>query len=235
VTKDLISSFGPVTFSIGFLEADLPLVAQAFSSWKMHVLDSVSDVHAYGTFDALVATLAPLTAPPRRSLLIRTRSRWTAYFDNFINGSDAFGPIGHLSSVLGCRGAILTNVPHTLDGDYDHKPGTYGAVQFELYGPEADNPLGCVRSISVAYDGGKWRFDARGAVQQFEEVERYGQRRIVDRFTPAMLIQYALELGIDVFNEDFYAGEARLISYANRASKPARECSFAEARIELGL
>lgn len=145
------------------------------------------------------------------------------------------GPVCHLADVMECRGVILTNISQSLHGDSERGKGTYGAVQFEMYGPGADNPLGCVRSVSVVFDGDRWRFDANGSVQPFEDVDCYNNRNVIDRFTPVMLAEYASALEIDAFNEAFYANEACAVSYANAASKPARECALADARLEFGL
>jgi hypothetical protein len=145
------------------------------------------------------------------------------------------GPVCHLADVMGCRGVILSNISQSLHGDFERGKGTYGAVQFEMYGPGADNPLGCVRSVSVAFDGDRWRFDANGSIQPFEDIDCYNKRDVVDRFTPAMLAEYAAALGINAFSERFYAGEACVVTYANAASKPARECALADAQLESGI
>jgi len=53
------------------------------------------------------------------------------------------------------------------------------------------------------YDDGR-AFDSDGPVLPFEQVERYREKRIRDRFTPEMLEAYARALGIDLFNAKFY-------------------------------
>lgn len=231
-----VDEHAPVVFRMGFLDASLDASSDAFVRWKSSLYDSVevSQVAPDGLIKH-AARLEPLTLPPRRSLFVATRSAWTAYLDNSILGTDAIGPVCHLSDVLGCRGVLLTCVPHTLRGDFGRAKGTYGAVQFELYGPGADNPLGCVRSVSATYDGGRWRFEANGSMQAFEDIDSYSRRRISDRFTPKLLADYARALGIDAFSEDYYRGDARLVAYENKGSEPARQCSLAEARLELGL
>lgn len=222
----------PVTFSIGFLEAECNAVAQAFHAWSTPLFRSVDVQRITGDLSSLVSQLEPLTAPPQRSLLIPTRSQWTAYLDNFINGTDAFGPVSHLAQVLNCRAVVLTCVPTPSEAIFPSR-AMFEAVQFEIYGPGTNDPLGCVRSISVARDAGRLRFDASGLAQPFEDVERYNRRAVDERFTPAMLERYAIALEIAPFDEAFYLGEAQLFFYANVA--PARQCSIAEARRERGL
>jgi hypothetical protein len=86
-----------------------------------------------------------------------------------------------------------------------------GAVQFELFGPVDTEFLNYVRTVSVVFDGSKWRFDATGTVQAFEDVAAYRARRIRDRFTSAMLERYCQALGIDVFDPSFYGPRAVLV------------------------
>jgi hypothetical protein len=188
-----------------------------------------------GDLAALISQLEPLTMPPRRSLWLRTNSRWTAYLDNSILGTDAFGPIGYLAEILNCEGAILTCAFGPREGKAASKKVIYDSIQFEKYGPGADNPLGCIRSVLVARDGGPWQFDASGTPQDFEELECYQHPLVKNRFTPMMLDRYASALGIDAFRESFYLQDARLISYANLNSVPPRECSLTEVRREFGL
>ena len=51
-----------------------------------------------GDLQDLLGRLNPLTAPPTVILWVATKSNWTAYFDNFVNGSDPFPPISYLLS-----------------------------------------------------------------------------------------------------------------------------------------
>jgi len=225
----------PFTVKIGFLEAKLHDVAQKFRSWREEHFHTVGCSWLDGTIAEMLPQMAPLTIPPRRALLIETRSDWTAYFDNGAQGPDPFGPIGHLAEVMCCRGLIATNAPHTLHSDSGRKMGSYGAVQFELFGPGTDNELGYVRSVSVAFDGGNWRFDANGEMQSFEQPERYNERRVVDRFTPKMLEEYCSALGIGMFDSEFYGHEACLVTVSDPLPVGSPELSLAEARVKLGV
>jgi hypothetical protein len=126
--------------------------------------------------------------------------------DNGTSGADARSPIAYLTQKLGHQGIIVTNVPHTLNEDTGSAKGTYGAVQFELFAESPREFLNYERSVAVAFDGGKWRFEASGRVQAFEEVEKYSSRRVQDRLTPEMLARYCAALGVDLNNEGFYSG-----------------------------
>jgi hypothetical protein len=185
-----------------------------------------------GDLSTLISFLEPLTAPPQRTLLIPTRSCWTAYFDNFVHGTDAYGPIGHLSDVMNCRGLILTCALGAPPAASSEKRD-FDTVQFELYGPGSRDPLGCLRSISVARDGGPSNFHSSGSPLPFENLANYERRSVAQRFTPTMLADYSLAIGIDAFSEPFYGNRAELIAYAN--APPARHCSVADMRREYGL
>lgn len=226
--------FGPVGFCIGFLELRIDEARDAFVSWKRSIHDSVITDQCSGDIASLIHNLEPLTMPPRRALLLGTTSRWVAYLDNGILGTDASGPIGHLSRTLKCRGVIATSIPHTKSEQNKSQKGSYGAVQFELYGPESDNPLGCIRSVGVTFDSG-WHFSANGTAQPFEDVSRYHEKRIATRFTEAMLLDYAAALGIDPYNELFYSRNASLVSFGRAGGAPVRECSLNDARAQLNL
>jgi hypothetical protein len=80
----------------------------------------------------------------------------------------------------------------------------YGAVMFTIYSSQKTDWLNRERSVGVMNDGGVWKFWAEGRVQPFEELERYGSRRLRDRFTYDMLNRYCLALGLCPFDETFY-------------------------------
>jgi hypothetical protein len=104
-----------------------------------------------------------------------------------------------------------------------------------LFSPTATDFLNFERTVSVSFDGGRWRFDANGAVQPFEEVERYDRRRISDRLTPAMLENYCRSLGIDFAGEDFWGDRGCLIATTEPVGSEAPELSLKAARVRLGL
>ena len=60
------------------------------------------------------------------------------------------------------------------------------------------------RWISLSRQGlRKWDFYNKGEPFDFEDTSVYEKRRIVDRFTPELMLQYAQKLGIDPYNIDF--------------------------------
>lgn len=254
--------YAPITSSAGFLEAPLEHVAAVLARWHrtlhytlingplptsldpvvLALAPDVPDPEGYLTvthlnerFPEVLHRLEPLQAPGRgRELLVSTRSAWTAYFENSIGGTDAFGPISFLSQGLKCRGLIVTCVPHTLKRKESASAGRYGAVQFELYGPERTEWLNLVRGVSAMNDGGPWRFDAIGTVQPFERSEQYTARRVRDRFTPEMLEGYCQAVGVDYFAPEFYGAESVLME-PHPAWKPTRIESLAQVQRQIGL
>jgi hypothetical protein len=229
------NTLAPLTFSVGFLEAPFASVIDANFQWIQPLYKTVEMVHSASDLRNALCQLVPLSAPPRRELLFATESNWTAYFDNGRNGPDAFPPISYLAQKLGCRGLVATCVPHTLETETGMARGTYGAVQFEMFGPVQREFLNYERSISVAYEAGKWRFDVIGMVQPFEEVAKYSARKIFDRFTPDMLERYCESLGVRLFDETFYSGPGELIAIRDTLPSNCVELTLEEARLEMGF
>lgn len=198
--------YAPITDAVGFLEASLSQVVEADERWRVSI-GGYAGQPISGTLPALLDALPPLTGPLLRYVWVRTSAGWTAYFDNFVNGSDTFGPISYLTQQLGCRGVTIGCRAGT------RKRGS--AVSFGLYGPEQTEWLNLVRAVSAVQDQGRWEWTATGTVQPFEEVERYQQRRVRDRLTPDMLARYCAALGIRPFDETFFGEGGYMVENRN--------------------
>jgi hypothetical protein len=231
----LDGEFAPLTYAIGFIEAPLRLVGDAFYKWRSSHCKKVTTSSFSSSLAEALINLPPLIVPPRKALLLQTDSQWTAYFDNGTNGGDPFPPMSYLAEHLKCRGLAVTCVPHTLKSEHKDARGTYGAVQFELFAPEPREFLNYERSISAANDGGHWVFNATGTVQPYEQTDRYAAPGISDRFTPEMLEDYCRALGIKVFDQGFYGPEAVLIRIHDGLPRSHKPLTLREAREELGL
>ena len=195
--------FAPITDTIGFLRCDAERAAQAFVAWQEGIQTPRGVELETSTAEVDLATalpkLLPLTSVERRRFLfIPTRSDWTAFVDNGHEGTDAYAQISYLAEQIGCDGVRATWVP-------EDRPGQWPATVLELYGPHQTNFLNTVRSVAVAFDGSKWSFSADGAVQPFEEVARYKERSIKKRFDGPMLDAYLQQLGIAMFDDEFFA------------------------------
>ncbi|HWJ23667.1 MAG TPA: hypothetical protein VNS52_15045, partial [Gemmatimonadaceae bacterium] len=121
--------FAPITFSVGFLERPLEDVADALRAWYAGAgIARTLRPLATGPFPAALGQLEPLGAPDFSRLWVATASpRWrTAYFDGFINGTDAFPPVSYLAERLGCHGLIAGAQPDSAT--------CFGATHIALYG-----------------------------------------------------------------------------------------------------
>ena len=144
----------------------------------------------------LMATLLPLQMPYKRQLLVGTTSGWTAIFDNSRYGGDPFSST-RIADSHRVRAVLATHAPATQT--------RLPATQFHLFGPTGEPPLMYVRTIDVGvFDSGRWQFLASGTAQPFEDLEAYGRRRVRDRFTREMLLDYLGALGIRADDPAFY-------------------------------
>lgn len=217
--------YDPITESMGFLDADFATVVAADREWRSSY-GTYLGRPVHGALCTLLDSLLPLTGPLLRRLWVETRGGWTAYFDNFVLGSDTFPPLSYLAQRLKCRAVTIGCRRETA------KRGA--AVIFSLYGPEPTEWLNIVRTVSAVQDNGRWEWTSSGTVQPFEELNHYGRRKIRDRLTPAMLTRYAAALGIHPFDEAFYGTRGQLID-SPVAQSDVRTETLQQARIWHGL
>jgi hypothetical protein len=220
----LDNRYAPITHTIGFLEANFSAVVQADGQWRKSIGTYLGQ-NQRGELASLLDALLPLTGPLLRYVWISTRSGWTGYFDNSINGS-SFGPISYLAGVLKCRGLTVGYRPQTKTAE--------GGASFSLFGPERTDWLNDIRSISAINDGGRWRWDANGIVQPFEETECYHAKRIRDRLTLDMIERYCAALGAQPFDESFYGKAGYLVENKNIKCQVRSE-TLPQARERFGL
>jgi hypothetical protein len=227
--------WAPVTSEMGFLELGAEQAAQAFAIWERGLMTPrgivVEVLPVTGTLEQVLSRLLPLTSgETQRHLFIPTRSAWTAYVENGWTGTDAASPMRSMARRLSIRCLRVVAVPHTLRGDH----GRYGAVMLGVYGPKQPEKLtSTVRALAAANDGGRWVFEQSGEPFPFEQVEKYQERRVRDRFTFEMLKDYLHHLGLAPFEEDFYmppGSHAWLIQKTGPFTTPGREHTLEEAR-----
>ena len=226
--------WAPTTSEMGFLEANAEHAARAFAAWQGGLLAprgmSVGVHQVSGPLEQALSALLPLTSPEAlRHLFIPTRSPWTGYVENARGGTDAASAMSYMAETLGCRGMRVVAVPHTLRKD----KGRYGAVMFELYGPQETDWLNYLRTLYAANDGGRWVFGQSGEPFPFEKLEQYQARRVRDRFTFDMLKEYLHHLGLTPFEEDFYLPQgapAWLVERTGPVSPSHKEFTLAQAR-----
>ncbi|WP_432889109.1 hypothetical protein ACQPYH_09460 [Kribbella sp. CA-245084] len=232
----LSDRYAPITSRFGFLELPLQAAGEGLLAWRQELYGRAKATPVGGSLGELLERLPPLTGGVRpRELLVGTAGdKWTAYFDCGFQGTDAVSAVGYLSENLKCHGLALDSTPHTL-GTSLEEPGRYGAVQFELFGPLPTDFLNYVRTISATHDGSRWRFDASGTVQPFEQPAQYEARKVRDKFTSEMLASYAAALGVRAFDEDFYAGQGLLIESRQKVPRKAESRSLADTQRYWGI
>jgi hypothetical protein len=214
-----------MTDAIGFVEARFADVVAADTRWR----DSLGGYRGRllsGPLPELLDRLLPFTGPLTRYTWVETAGGWTAYFDNFVLGSDTFGPVSYLAQQLGCRGVAV--------GCREGTARRGASASFSLYGPEPTEWLNVVRAVAAVQDNGRWEWSASGTPQPFEDTAAYQRRRVRDRLTPDMLAAYCGALGIRPFDESFYGTSGHMVE-RTRIGGNIRTESLQQARAWHGL
>jgi hypothetical protein len=227
--------FAPLTHQAGFLEAPFENTLKTFLSWQSEIGTQLGRQPRYnefiGSLEQALAHLEPLTTPPTKILLIQTRSRWTAFFDNGLRISDPESPVGHLCMMVPCRGVVVHYTPDRSQTANQHAIRIYGIASFRMFASHRTAWLNQERAIVAMNDGGSWLFSADGIEQPFEESERYNARRIADRLTGDMLERYCKALDIKLFDEAFYGTKAAIISTIQKLTPESPVMSLDEVRL----
>jgi hypothetical protein len=230
----LNDEFVPLTFQAGFLEATLESTLEVFLKWQSKIGAELGRQPQHqrlvGSLQQALACLEPLTTPPTKVLLMETRSRWTAFFDNGLRVSDPESPVGHLCTIIPCRGVVVHCAADRSQTRDQSALRIYGIVSFRMFAAHQTSWLNQERAVVAMNDGGSWLFSADGIQQSFEEPERYKARRIADRFTDEMLERYCKALGIGLFDEAFYGMKAAVINTVQKLPPRAPVMSLEEAR-----
>ncbi len=230
--------WAPVTSEMGFLETEAEVSARAFAQWQARLVEprgmGVEVRPVVGSLVQVLTALLPLSGPEvLRQLFIPTRGPWTAYVENGWTGTDAMTTMSYLAESLGCRGMRVVAVPHT----HRKGQGRYGAMMLEVYGPTPTLGINYLRALGASNDGGRWVFDESGQPFAFEQVEKYQERRVRDRFTFEMLKDYLRHLGLSPFEEDFYlprGAPAWMVERTGPVLPTQRDYTLAEAREHCG-
>lgn len=226
--------FAPLTYQIGFLEATFEDTLEVFLRWQYEIGSrsqrQPQHERLIGSLPRALARLEPLTTPPTKVLLMETRSRWTAFFDNGLRVSDPESPVGHLCTIVPCKGMVAHCTPDRSKTRGRDALRIYGVVSFRLFTSHKTDWLNQERAIVAMNDGGRWLFSAEGAEQPFEESQKYSARRIADRFTDEMLERYCEALGIKLFEGAFYGTKAAVINTVQILAPGSPIMSLEEAR-----
>jgi hypothetical protein len=216
----------PIGQGVGFVELELAEALWQYERWA-EAWEAPPSYRKLGKVPILeqLQELLPLEMPYTRRLLVDTKSGWTAIFDNSRGGGDLFPPVSYLSRSASARGLVAK---HTPPAQYP-----YPATQFHLFGPDGEPPLMYVRTIDAGiFDSGRWQFLTSGPARPFENERRYGARRIRDRFTREMLIEYLAALGLRPDDPEWYGSGVLVVDEAGR---PQWTASLEQARAEATL
>jgi hypothetical protein len=219
--------YAPLTDEIGFANASMPATVEAFCAWQRPIQAArgvqVTCRTVSGSLDALLQHLLPLTnVEERRFLVLPTRAPWTAFFGNAYRGADVASMMRILAEDLQCQTVRLAATSGTRG---------YGALILEVWTPDPQGGRPNSRSIALADDGGKIRFEAFGEPLEFEEPRLYGRSAVRSRFSFEALRRYLGELGIGAFDESFYApdGSGCLVEKQGPTAPGLAEFGLADA------
>jgi hypothetical protein len=215
-------SRSPVGWTVFFIEAGRDRLIDEACRWRTS-LGKELVVSTHAPYPDCLDLLEPLEAPWTTELFIDC-GRWTAYFNNDKNGGDPTAAGSYLARRLGVRCVVAMHSPL-------HGPG-HGGTQLWLHGPEGRPPLMYVRTITAVATDGRWSWEVSGDVQPFEDPAKYEARRVRDRFTRPILIDYLGRLDIYVDDAGWF-GEG--VSVRQAVAWPTNPESRPEARSRLGI
>ena len=242
----------PVTKRLSFVAATLEQTVETFMAWRGRWEAEERGYpmrirQVYGDLEALLDQLEPLiTVQPLKTLFIPTTpvdgQPYTCVLEDSAEGADNSIVFGLVTR--GLRAIAVSSAPATmglrgLGGQW------YGMHKLGIYWPDSSVRRGAngrVVGIGHFESHRRWDFIDMGPVQAFERTERYGARKVTDRFDQELLIEYVAQLGLRPFDADFYApdrhgviveathpplqGQRRTTLEAVRADEDERRLSF---------
>lgn len=213
----------PVGWVVGFVQAPAVDVLEADLGWRRG-LGQRLEVSPPTQFPACLSLLEPLEAPWTTELVIDC-GRWTAYLNNDKNGGDPSAAAGELARQLGTRCVIAMHSP-------PHGPG-HASTQMWVHGPEGEPPLMYERTLAATCQDGRWSWYESGRPLPFEDVARYGARRIRERFDRGLLVAHLHELGIEVDDPTWFGPGVRVRQVVSWQTRP-ESVQEALERLEVG-
>jgi hypothetical protein len=187
----------PLTNSFGFVKCDFDQAVSIYRSWLEKMETKFTQTHLDGDFKSALQMLPPFQFYTK-SLLFRTDSEWVGYTNN--NFFDAeIGKVDYIARQLKSETVHLKAYPKTIH--LDAKGWSLGSFSHQDFSTDS------FRIIMLSYQD-RWELYQVGDPFPFEQVSKYKERKVADRFTPEMLDQYGKAMGIRFFDESFYLGGA---------------------------
>lgn len=212
----------PVGWHVGFVEAPLEITVDRLLLWRRD-LGSDLDVSDVPRWPDCLSMLDPLESPWTTELLV-AHGGWTTYLNNGINGGDPWPATSYVAELLDVRWVVASYQPWTVEG--------HATTQLQLGGSGGEPPLRLVRTIAAHAEDGRWSWHSTGSPLSFEHTDAYGARRVRDRFSRALLVEYLAALGI-VVDEPYRFGTG--VRVRQRVSWSRRRQSIAQVRRSRGL
>jgi hypothetical protein len=226
---ELYLKYQPVTWWIGGIAAEPEDVARVIQPLYIPNKELRNIRHETGSIDEGLLALEPL-GPCNKFLLMRAKDRRTVLFANtFFRAVEL--PTWHASGTLGVSGWLVCNVPNTISRD--HRSGAYGARVVEYRTTENPYNQEPTFGVHVINDAGRWCFYRFGEKRDFEDQKAYKALRKPNRFTVEMLVRYCRELGIPVYDRDWYSDSWIVIEGKLRPDEHG--ISYEEAAVKLRI
>ncbi|WP_436535708.1 hypothetical protein [Actinoplanes sp. HUAS TT8] len=192
----------PLGWSVGFLEAPIEPASESLLAWRTGLGVPYEVSRSEAPWPECLLPLEPLETPWTREVVASHGAAWTACLNNDIGGGDPFPATSYLAKLLGVRWVIATHQPMTSYG--------HASTQLWLGGPHGEPPLDHVRTIAAHAEDRRWSWETSGQVQDFERPAAYRTRKISERFTRPLLLEYVQALGIAVDDNAQY-GDAVMV------------------------
>lgn len=158
------------------------------------------------TFSDLAEALDQVTFVPGTSLLVATRSAWTAVYRH--PGETAVFS-SRLANYIPCdRAVVELGTNDVAGGSADRELCFYRIPRSP---DEISTGVGHQRIVSLTRENDRWRFYESGEPLPFENARAYTKSRRADRLTEEMIGGYAAELGIPADVVGAFAGESLLV------------------------
>jgi hypothetical protein len=226
---ELYYKYQPVTWHVGVIEAYPKAVAASIQARYIPYDELEAIYQEKGSVDKGLAALEPL-ACPAKFLLVETVDGRTVIFRNSW-ASVLELPIWNAAQDLKISAYHICNIPNTISRD--HRSGAWGARVLEYRTP--DNPYNQEPTFGVhlVNDAGRWRFYRFGEKLDFEDQQGYKAIRKPNRFTVEMLVRYCRELGIPVYDRNWYSSKWMIIERKLRPNE--KGISYQEAAAKLRI
>ncbi len=241
----------PVTKCLTFIEGSVDDVVGAFLGWQKTYIEEptgrpLTTRVVRGDLEELLEQLQPLTSPvTRRWVFIPTApgtpagGPWVCVLPNSHNGAD-----NGVSAPWVARGFNAIRIESSASSlDHGTNRGTWGLHRFGVFEPDHDAPAanGLVgvkgRTVGVAQFESlrRWDWVDMGEPLPFEDTHRYAAKRVRDRSTQEMLLQYAAACGLSPFEPGFYAPNKTAVLVERTDPLPYNHAEFSLAEVRAGL